>query len=303
MKNRTLYRLACLSSLWVAAALTACGGSDDPVTPPPPSPAPAPSPSPAPSPTPSPSPSPSPAPGPAPSPAPAPSPGASGDASDCISVADETTPGSGFILLHQISGTVQGEQRMEGSVSGRVAFGGVSNAVERKTRFTLSTQPPADKPSVDTWQYYDWDGLTRRLVGSKAVVEAEGMRVTTTLTHQPAKPDARFTLKPGQSIQVTGIENTSTIQIPGMPDQVSRSSMLPWTIKYYGQESVTVPAGTFMACKFGDTGDDDSSGREALTWVARGLGVAVKSIGQNELGQPMTLELLPGSSLNGRPIP
>ena len=51
---------------------------------------------------------------------------------------------------------------MEGSVSGRVAFGGVSNAVERKTRFTLSTQPPADKPSVDTWQYYDWDGLTRR---------------------------------------------------------------------------------------------------------------------------------------------
>ena len=51
------------------------------------------------------------------------------------------------------------------------------------------------------------------------------------------------------------------------------------------------------------TGDDDSSGREALTWVARGLGVAVKSIGQNELGQPMTLELLPGSSLNGRPIP
>ena len=36
---------------------------------------------------------------------------------------------------------------------------------------------------------------------------------------------------------------------------------------------------------------------------ARGLGVAVKSIGQNELGQPMTLELLPGSSLNGRPIP
>lgn len=231
-----------------------------------------------------------------------PAPG-TGDAADCMNVADETETGRSFVLVHRISGAeVSGQQRMEGRVTGRVAFAGTPNLVERQTTFTLQTQPPADTPQISTWQYYDWDGLTRKLTGSKAVVNAEGTTVTSTLTHQPAKPDARFTLKPGQSVQVTDIENTQTVSIPGAPDQVTHSRIVPWTIKYYGQESVTVPAGTFVACKFGDVGDDDRSGTEALSWIARSWGVSVKSIGQNDKGQAMTMELLPGSSVNGQAI-
>ena len=293
MKSTSAFRLAHLAPLLFA--LAACGGGNDDTDP-------APSPAPAPAPAPAPSPSPTPAPSPSPAPAPAPVPSGTGDASDCVSVADETTTGSAFVLLHQISGSVSGQQRMEGQVTGRAAFGGATSAIERKTTFSLQTQPPSDKPQFDTWQYYEWDGLTRRNLGVKSSMAVEGISVSTTLTHQPAKPDARFTLKPGQTVQVSGITNTVTVSMPGLPEQVSHPPFTTWTIKYYGQETVTVPAGTFVTCKFGDIGDDDSSGRESLNWIARGWGVSVKGSSVNEQGQTMTLELLPGSSLNGRPI-
>jgi hypothetical protein len=67
------------------------------------------------------------------------------------------------------------------------------------------------------------------------------------------------------------------------------------TITYVGKESITVPAGTFEACRFDEVAADGTA--KQTTWVLKDYGVLAKSI-----GAPVSMQLLPTSSINGQPI-
>ena len=69
---------------------------------------------------------------------------------------------------------------------------------------------------------------------------------------------------------------------------------------YVGQESVTVPAGTFNACKFTEdataTFDGQTSTSTATTWMAVGSGQFLKSVSEGDTNE------LVSASINGEPV-
>jgi hypothetical protein len=70
------------------------------------------------------------------------------------------------------------------------------------------------------------------------------------------------------------------------------------TTTYLGQETVTVPAGTFVACKFHV---DNGISRGSWTdWVAKGKGVLVRAEGMD--GSMQRSHVLTGGELNGQPL-
>jgi len=70
------------------------------------------------------------------------------------------------------------------------------------------------------------------------------------------------------------------------------------TTTYLGQETVTVPAGTFVACKFNVF---NGIGRGSWTnWVAKGNGVLVRAEGMD--GSMQRSHVLTGGELNGQPL-
>ncbi len=103
-----------------------------------------------------------------------------------------------------------------------------------------------------------------------------------------------------------------TLTVPGQVDEVAltlhttvnnvrKDEPFRWKATYLGQETVTVPAGTFEgACKF-TIEDPGSPEYKNTAWYAKGSGVPVKSMGATEEGS-YTDELLASSHLNGQPV-
>jgi hypothetical protein len=111
--------------------------------------------------------------------------------------------------------------------------------------------------------------------------------------YEPALRDERFALRPGE--QVT---TTAKGQITYSPATAGTSGPIDrrWTMTYVGQEQVTVPAGTFTACRF----DRDEGGGSLTTeWFAKGSGVRVK---RREQASATIGEDLRRGLLNGVPL-
>lgn len=296
-------RLTVLTALF-AATLAACGGGSDdtPDTTPAPSPAPAPepapSPTPAPSPAPAPTPAPAPEPAPSPSPAPAPAPSA-GAASDCFNLA-YTTVGTTWKLDYQVSGAVTGTSSSESVVRPRTTFAGTPNLIEIAQTITTTYTAPAQLAGTTTATnsiFEDVDGTDFLFYGSRQTVAAAGSTFTTTNVISPAVRDRQYSLGVGESFTVT--QNTVT-SVTGLPVAVpDTTTSITYTVTYRGQESITVPAGTFTACKFERT---DSSGT-STNWIAKTSGAPVRSLTADGNGVQTVLELLATSRVNGAPVP
>jgi hypothetical protein len=95
--------------------------------------------------------------------------------------------------------------------------------------------------------------------------------------YQPPLRDKRYALAPGGEFRLV----RSIVQATGV-------SSYGTTVRYAGQESATVPAGTFTACKFEERFDDGSM---LATWIIKGTGVLAKSGG---LGLTEELQRAPG---------
>ena len=103
-----------------------------------------------------------------------------------------------------------------------------------------------------------------------------------------------------------------TLTVPGQVDEVAltihttannvrKDELFRWKATYLGQETVTVPAGTFEgACKF-TIEDPSTPDFKNTAWYAKGSGVPIKSTGTTEEGS-YTDELLASSHLNGQAV-
>jgi hypothetical protein len=126
--------------------------------------------------------------------------------------------------------------------------------------------------------------------GTVATVPVPGGTFETKQVFTPAARDKRFTLNPGETT-VYSQTYTTTITPPGTTETTTANP----TVTYEGQESVTVPAGTYTACKFSQT----FSGSTTTTWIIKGSGVMAKS---TDASSNVTLQLQGTSRLNGSPI-
>ncbi|MFO1292521.1 MAG: hypothetical protein U1F07_05505 [Rubrivivax sp.] len=141
------------------------------------------------------------------------------------------------------------------------------------------------------------DSYSRRT--ATAEVTMFGTEVTTTqsvsgfnvatvnkMVWSPPLVDRRYTMAIGDTLtqSYAGTNTTTTAGILGAPGTSSTVQVSVTNVsKFVGIESVTVPAGTFNACKFQEwaaaTPDDVST-----SWLVVGKGVSVKTVSASSSG-------------------
>lgn len=118
--------------------------------------------------------------------------------------------------------------------------------------------------------------------------------------------ETRFSLKPGQSFNQIYTQTTVT----KLPNGTSQTTINTYTknILFNGVAAVTVPAGTFQACQFIETGTVTSSvvsisvPTDTLTqWVGVGNGISIKTVTVSGSGNPITVELT-SAAINGAAV-
>jgi hypothetical protein len=115
---------------------------------------------------------------------------------------------------------------------------------------------------------------------------------TTKTVYTPPFRDKHYTLSPGESITQTQTA-TTTSTFPPAPTTTTTTTNTH-TIRYLGQENVTVPAGTFAACKFEYEG-------VLTSWEIKGKAIQAKSVTVTNTNEVVTLVLTSGT-VNGSPV-
>lgn len=283
-----MQRFKNLAVLFAAAsALAGCGGgSDDPAPAPVATPSPAPV-APAPSPS-APAPAPS-APAPsAPTPAP-PAPAPVSSASECLNP-QLLAAGTSYQLDYAVTGALTGTSRTTGSIGAATSFNGVGGlSPVTQTTTTNYTAPVAVNATVTLTAYQALDGLDILRYGSVGTVTAAGTTFETRITNTPVERDRRYALAVGTTAAFV-TNATTTVTPPG----TSTSASTTTNVTYAGQESITVPAGTFVACKF----QSNTGGATTTEWIIKGKGVLARSTSPSSSGE-VVLQLQASSRLNG----
>lgn len=225
-----------------------------------------------------------PAPAPTPAPVPAPAP-ATGSALDCYSFALTTTAGTTVRVVYDYSGVITGQQTVASTVGGITSFEGFS-ARETTTTTTGSNTIGGATVAIDTelksYQTALANGETTQYgVQLRAVTPAGGFALTTNskTVFSPPWVDRRFTLTAGQSIVQTfaGTTTSTSTGIPGLPaTPTTTNTSSSQTVRFVGIESVTVPLGTYQACKFEEFATATPS-EVTTNWLALGNGVLLRS--------------------------
>ena len=282
MYKKRLLAVAILAGLSVS--LAACGGSDDdspdPTPPAPqpepgpgPSPTPDPGPGPAPEPGPGPTPDPGPGPGPGPSPEPTPDPG-TGGSGECFNL-DLFQVGTTWRLEYNVSGVTTGTSQSEARVVRRTDFAGRSALETELTNTTALAGVPVVSNTV--FNYADTiGGNLIEQYGNILTTSLAGISTRTVVTFVPPWSEMRWALGAGQT-ETYNYTLRSETTITGSPVPLPPSvveTAVSGTLTYQGRESVTVPLGTFNACKFTQVSDGDTT----VEWYAPGTGLAVKTV-------------------------
>ena len=302
MHKKRLLAAAILAGLSVS--LAACGGSDDdnpdptpPAPQPDPGPGPAPTPDPGPGPAPGPGPSPDPDPGPGPGPTPDPDPG-TGGAGDCFNT-ELFQVGTTWRLEYNVSGFVNGTSVSDAEVLRRADFAGYSALETEVTTTTSYTGLPAVATTVLNYA----DSVGGNLIeeyGNVVTASVSGINTRTVSTFVPPWRDVKWTLGTGQT-ETYSYTLRSETSITGSPVPVPPSiteTAVSGTWTYNGREAVTVPLGTFNACKFTEATGGDTN----VLWYAPGTGITVKSVSTDgESNETITLEMTVGR-VNGASI-
>lgn len=310
MYKKRLLMAAIMAGLSVS--LAACGGSDDgsdDPTPPAPQPTPDPSPQPTPDPDPQPTPDPDPGPAPGPDPDPTPTPDpdpdpgpgpvpGGGGAGDCVN-ADIMQVGATWHLEYRISGFLNGTSVSDAEVLRQTDFAG-HTALETEV-VTLTSYSGLQPVETRVLNYsYHVGGNLMEEYGNVATASVMGIDTSTVSTYSPPYRDNKWTLGVGQAenYSYTMVSETTITGSPVPVPPTTTETVVSGTWTYNGQEAVTVPAGTFTACKMTQIVDGDTN----VLWVAVGAGVQVKSVSTDgETDQTLTLEMTAGS-FNGSAI-
>ena len=187
--------------------------------------------------------------------------------------------GTTYILSYALEGSLGGTVTRHTDVRSSPA-----DAAERQVVTDISADHSPPVPGDVPFRIRRVQSLN----GLQVVTTAEFQSVPTKspdeipTVYQPPLRDDRFSLGPGDEFVLT----RSVVQASG----TSTSSSI---VRYEGQEGVTVPVGTFTACKFTErlTGCDVRT-----SWVAKGSGVLLKT------SQPGQTESLIAAQIDGVPV-
>jgi hypothetical protein len=219
----------------------------------------------------------------------------SGNASACYN-ADLTAQGSRVVLNYKTTDGQTGavlNSSSDTEIKGSATFNGKS-AIESVS----TTVATGDVPSTSvTKSYLKVDNSAKRFNYYGSVVETSApIASTSTLTINPERIE-RFDLAAGESYTQT-YSLSSTVQVMGFPVTVTGEHENLITFK--GIESVTVPAGTFDACRFENTHKTTTSGTTTtvtyINWISVNSGASVKTEADGDI------TVLVSGTINGNAI-
>ena len=187
--------------------------------------------------------------------------------------------------MYDYSGIITGQQTVVSTVGNITSFEG-SSAREMTATTTGSNTIAGLTVAIDTelksYQNAAANGETTQYgVLLRAVTPTGGFALTTNSKTVFAPPwvDRRYTLTAGQSIVQTyaGTTTSTTTGFPGLPTTPTTANVsVSQTVRFVGKESVTVPLGTFQACKFEEFATATPS-EVTTNWLAVGNGVLLRS--------------------------
>lgn len=242
--------------------------------------------------------------------------GPTGPNNGCFDLAGGEQAGNVLLTSYEHSGFSTGNVTTEARVIGPQTFNGF-NVVESSstTTGTLTTMGNVVSQDSQAKSYSKRTGdaeVTRygtQLVTKATVTTPVAGTTTTTIdvTYDPPFVDRWAGIALGQSItQTTTSKSTITVQtaIAGVPVQlppqvtVNQPSTSSQTIKFVARESITVPAGTYSACKF-ELSSPGESGVQT-TWLHNGKGVLLKTT--SVIGGVTSTQQATSIKLNGQPL-
>lgn len=191
------------------------------------------------------------------------------------------------------------------TVSGGKTFNGQSGLIEFFQDQTTTYTAPATLASAGTVPtqsrfYFTENGSVETEFGGTVTASATvaGITITTntTVTYSPAVADRRFTLAVGGSNTSTTTQSTTSVTNFGSTPATTSSETT--TVTYVGQENITIPAGTFAACRF--TVVTNSGTNEE--WFGKGNGAPLQFTSKASDGTSILMSLTAASRLNGAPL-
>ena len=187
----------------------------------------------------------------------------------------------------------------EGRINGPASFAGQTGVIE--TERTVSVGRAGAPPFTSRVREYESventpQGPVLLRYGSIVLMDVPLAGTRTTIVNTPVNRIRDFSLAVNESYTLNEVRQT-TMEIPGLPTQTSTVREAQ-TFTYRGQESVTVPAGTYTACKFEWT----NGARRSAGWTAKGSGLPLVITGDDGAGNPITLYIKSSSHINGQPI-
>lgn len=188
----------------------------------------------------------------------------------------------------------------QGRINGTASFAGRTGVIEtERTVMVGGAGAPAFTSRVLDYETVENtpQGPVLLRYGSIVRMDLPVAGSKTTTVNAPVNRMREFSLALNESY-AQAFAAQSTMEIPGLPSQTSSTSESN-TITYRGQESITVPAGTYVACKFDVL---SAAGRLAVVWHARGSGLPLVITGADDQGRPVTLYMKSSSRINGQPI-
>ena len=137
-----------------------------------------------------------------------------------------------------------------------------------------------------------------KTLGSEGKANADGITVTI-LTELDPYSLFRYDLNAGETYE-DRYTSVTEISSPAFPPGFNQRTQIGVrdSYTYLGQESVTVAAGTYQACKWEMVSRGGGFTTVTTTWMTVDSGILVKSTSDDG----SSLELLPRSTLNGRSI-
>jgi len=159
--------------------------------------------------------------------------------------------------------------------------------------------------AAENYSFVGAEGLTSLFYGGSAQVSLPGDTWTAnTLNAPPAR--FRYDLAEGESF--THNYDVVSTTLDGSSSELTDTAAIRQTVTFVGIESVTVPAGTFDACKFTveevvTTSGEASKSTWTANWVAVSSGIAIRSEAPSAApgGAPTVIALVSGQ-VNGRAI-
>lgn len=219
----------------------------------------------------------------------------SGNAASCYN-ADLMTQGSRVVLNYK---TTDGETSAVVNTSADTEVKGSTTFNSKSATESISqTQATGDAPSTSTTKsYFKIDAGAKRFSYYGSIVDTSApVSSSSTLTITPERIE-RFDLNAGESYtQIYSI--SSAIQVMGFP--VSTITEFESLVTFKGVESITVPAGTFNACRFETSATSVTLGTTTTTvstnWITVDSGVSVRTESAGDI-----TELISGT-INGNAI-